>query len=233
MLTKLSFFNSAERMCIMMSKKGKYPVNLVQAILRDDEYKKYIQNPPKDIEETLDFLLGQILPRRRLFLEKHYKKGQTYVEIGKTEGISSSAVTMQCAYGIRSIRQNNGVEYILQGYEIFNKVLSDRMKEKNRISAEKSKKAYEELCEREKILLEDVPIDRVIKDSIIGIAIDDLNLSSRTYNALKRRDINTVAEIVDYEYHYHKTFSGINNFGIRCFNELKVVMDGFGIQITF
>lgn len=79
--------------------------------------------------------------------------------------------------------------------------------------------------------LNDKLFDNTTKETILNhktINIEDLHLSTRTYNCLKRRGINTLYDITSTsEYEFVK----LRNFGKGSLNELKKVLKIYGVEI--
>lgn len=63
------------------------------------------------------------------------------------------------------------------------------------------------------------------------ITIDNLNFSVRTYNALRRAEISTIYELIDY-YYKNKAFKGIKSLGVAGVKEVETKLAELGISLT-
>ncbi len=78
---------------------------------------------------------------------------------------------------------------------------------------------------------EEVEVEEEVDEEnlILEKPIEDLDLSLRSYNCLKRANINTVGDILEYEVSELKK---IRNFGKKSFTEVESKIDELGLQLT-
>ena len=62
----------------------------------------------------------------------------------------------------------------------------------------------------------------------MSIPIEDLNLTQRSYNCLKREGIHTIGELVS---HTEQDLLDIRNFGMKSIDEVKEKLQGFGLSL--
>ena len=73
-------------------------------------------------------------------------------------------------------------------------------------------------------------IENSFKKSITDITLDELGLSMRAYNAFRRANINTIAELIDY-YYENKTFNSLKSFGKNTIQEVTDKFKELGLNI--
>lgn len=73
-------------------------------------------------------------------------------------------------------------------------------------------------------------IEKRFKKSITDITLDELGLSMRAYNAFRRANINTIAELIDY-YYENKTFNSLKSFGKNTIQEVTDKFKELGLNI--
>lgn len=78
---------------------------------------------------------------------------------------------------------------------------------------------------------EEVEVEEEVDEEnlILEKPIEDLDLSLRSYNCLKRANINTVGDILEYEVSELKK---IRNFGKKSFTEVESKINELGLQLT-
>ena len=67
-----------------------------------------------------------------------------------------------------------------------------------------------------------------IEDEIIDIPIEELDLSVRVFNSLKRTGITTVREVMELNTKGDDALLSIRNFGVKSLNELKLKLEEHG-----
>jgi len=98
---------------------------------------------------------------------------------------------------------------------------------KARITREENKKKW--LAKQEKYKLEWEQKTQEEKQEILDMFIEELDLSVRAYNCLKRVGINTVWELVDKTEHDIKK---IRNLGQKALHEIKYKLALLGLELT-
>ncbi|MDO5755684.1 MAG: DNA-directed RNA polymerase subunit alpha [Tissierellia bacterium] len=74
---------------------------------------------------------------------------------------------------------------------------------------------------------QEVENDNQDKEALYNISIEDLDLSLRSFNCLKRANINTVGEIIDKE---REDIMKIKNFGKKSMEEVEGKIQSLGLQ---
>ena len=62
----------------------------------------------------------------------------------------------------------------------------------------------------------------------MAVPIEDLNLTQRSYNCLKREDIHTIGELVS---HTEQDLLDIRNFGMKSIDEVKEKLQTLGLSL--
>ena len=66
-------------------------------------------------------------------------------------------------------------------------------------------------------------------DAILDMSIDELNLSVRSWNCLKRAGIDTVGTLID---HTSDELASSRNLGRRSFEEIVTKLDDLGLKLN-
>jgi DNA-directed RNA polymerase subunit alpha len=73
---------------------------------------------------------------------------------------------------------------------------------------------------------EETPVEP--EDEVVDIPIEELDLSVRVFNSLKRTGITTVQEVLDLNNKGDDALLSIRNFGVKSLNELKDKLEDHG-----
>lgn len=187
-------------MAIKFYKNPGYPFNLVDAVF-DCEY---IWVDDDDHTNGLNHALESLTEREQDVLRKRYKENKTLDEIGNEFGLTRERIRQIEKRSIAKLRHPSRKNFILHGY-IGNVELKE-LKAKEELLNEREKtikeredklaEALEHLVEIRASVDLGMSTAEVRKAVELGTSIENMDLSVRSYNCLKRSGINTINELV-------------------------------------
>lgn len=157
--------------------------------------------PIPDVSKGIDYALSTLSEREQEILFMRYEKEMTLKCIGENLDLTRSRIQQIVQKALRKLRHPYRASYIKYGFEGYTQRL------------EKDKKAR--------------AAQRLFNERQTG-CIDELNLSVRAYNCLRRRGISTIAECATYEGDPLK----IRNLGIHSVREVALALKEYGIKDT-
>lgn len=125
-----------------------------------------------DFEQSFDEMLKLINERSSDIINRRYRFGETYKEIGERHYIGVERVRAVIVDTLRKIREGGGTDYFTKGYEatILSRGIRTKVRENDRelewLYLAKAK--LEELEELKKMPVESLNIDEEIKESMLG-----------------------------------------------------------------
>ena len=160
--------------------------------------------------------INDLTDREKSVIIMRYKERKTFKEIGESLNRSYETVRINHNKALRKLRhpfrykKMIGVsEFDFNDAEKTNRMLKKEINELKKKSEPKS----------EPELVDEVPID-----------IEELNLSIRTFNCLKRSNINTIDDLVNMT---HEDMYKIRNLGKRSYDEIISKLAEFGITLKY
>ena len=179
---------------------------LINAVFDDENKWKEIYIP--GIMEAIDTLTDQ---EKYMILLK-FRDGKTYQAIGDAFNLSRNRPRQIIANALRKLRHPMRARCMLGVRKIeFNKlegINNDLIKENDNLKA--------------------IIHNNSLYEKVKSIIIEELNLSTRSYNCLVRKDIKTVSDIIDI---YPEGLMKIRNLGKKSFNEITEKLKNFGIDL--
>lgn len=134
-----------------------------------------------DFEQSFDEMLKLINKRSSDIINRRYRFGETYKEIGERYNIGAERVRSIIVHTLRKIREGGGTDYFTKGCEatILSKGIRQKVRENDRELKwlYQAKAKLEELEELKKMPVESLKIDEKIKASMLECdykVIDDL-----------------------------------------------------------
>lgn len=197
---------------------GEFPYNLIKSL-------EFEVNEVFDkFEERLNALIkrGVLTEREWFVIEKMYKERCILEEIGKMLDVTRERVRQIQMKAIRKLRYRE--KYFLIGdYENLEEL---------------AKKEYEKFIEEQKVIWTYESASQFIKEHemevknnptyVMNLTIDELDLSVRSYNCLKRAGIITVEDIVNKEI---IGLMKIRNMGRKSLKEIIEVLKKINVTI--
>ena len=176
----------------------------------------------ENFEENWKYIKRTLLPREEKTIELYYKEGLTLKEIGKEFGVSSERIRQVLYKALRRLKHPSRLKVFLQGI----KALQEKETLKSELEleiAKLSKKLYE-IKNNPKEFLKDYS-----EKKILNAGIDELELSLRTYNCLRRAKINNIYDLTQKT---EKELMKIRNLGKKSCREivLKLKENGYFLK---
>ena len=177
-----------------------YPDNLLYDIFGGDwEYPR-----PADFDGSLEYVLHTLTERERRILGFRYKDSLIFEEIGKRECVTRERIRQICAKSLRKLRHPYRLDFLKYGV--------------SGVIARKVEKARE-------AALASLPKPDIPKSDI---TIEELELSVRSYNCLKRAGMNTLRELSEMTF---DELCNVRNLGKRSIDEICAVLTNYGIRL--
>lgn len=208
-----------------------YPYNLIDAVFCCPVDVMLTEDQEAGLEEVLNTLV----PREMKVIEVRYKEGKTLEETANFFGVTRERVRQIEAKALRNLRHPSRIRYLKVGRKGINKYedlvkyeeeLKAKETELKRLEAELNEKlemlemAGKMIAERKQFAKFDAPIDKAsmfLTDKEKGI--EELDLTVRAFNCLRRKDINTVGDLAEAAKKPDDLIQ-IRNFGRHCMKEV-------------
>ena len=176
-----------------------YPDNLLYDIFGGEwEYPR-----PADFDGSLEYVLHSLTERERRVLDFRYKDGLTFEAIGKRECVTRERIRQIHAKSFRKLRHPNRLNYLKYGV--------------SGVIARKTENARE-------AALASLPKPDKPED----ITLEELELSVRSYNCLKRAGMNTLREVSEMTF---DELCHVRNLGKRSIDEICAALTNYGIKL--
>lgn len=186
---------------------------------------------PNDLEECLEIMLSKLTDKEQEVIRFRYEEGLTLEVIGQRLGVTGNCIRQIEAKAIRKLRRSNA--WILVGKD---RVMSNMKIQKyieDDIAVQTKYQILQvlddKMCSLKKIIhsctQEAVKEYMKIKPDL---TIEELDLSVRTFNILKRAGINTVAELRNYKV---DDLAKIRNMSLRSVHEVEQKLDKLGFKL--
>ena len=174
-----------------------YPYNLIDAVCK--EHVDVILS--EDVERGLDFALSTLTDREQTVLKFRFQEYMTFSEVGKEFKVTNERIRQIEAKALRKLRHPSRMKYYkfgLTGIEQYNslkdiqKLIDEKKKELDNLNYE----IEEAVKEMERIKVEPYTPK---KDGTLkgGQSIEELDLSVRTFNCLRRYNIRTIGQLIE------------------------------------
>jgi len=195
-----------------------YPETLIESL--DFNEKADISYIEQHIDENLDLALKTIPERSANMFKLAYKYGYTAKAIGLKEGITGERVNQIVRKTLRRLRSPQKKKILQYGQEYF-----DLQENIEHLKVEFRKK-IEEL----KYKIANPEIIEINKDDLVDYSkIENLDLSVRSYNCLKRAGINTIGELTQKT---EEEMMRVRNLGRKSLMEIKKkLFEMYGIKL--
>lgn len=178
---------------------------------------RILDKPDEETMKSINYLLGNCLDdEQRKVILKHYKDGLSISQIASEENCSEDRISFLIESALDELDLPEREKMIRAGYERYMHFHDIKKK------VEKEEK---ELIDKELNIIEKQNYirenHRMPRENPEKLTLDDLNLSVRAYNCLKRAGIDTLAELMtmkDYE------IREIRNMGKKSYYEVMSVI---------
>ncbi len=176
-----------------------YPDNLLYDIFDGEwEFPR-----PGDFDGSLEYVLHTLTERERRVLDFRYKDGLTFEAIGKRECVTRERIRQIHAKSLRKLRRPDRLNYLKHGV--------------SGVVARKTENAREAALAS--LPKQDKPED---------IPLEELELSVRSYNCLKRAGMNTLRDVSEMTF---DELCHVRNIGKKSVEEICAVLTNYGIRL--
>lgn len=201
-----------------------YPYNLAIKIFG------YEWDKSKELAQTLSIKgietgLKTLTDREQLVLEYRYKDRQTLEQVGKLLGLTRERIRQIEAKALRKLRHPTRLATMkAYSYEDMTRGNEERneLREQNKL-LEKAIKLY-----TKKEITKDQLEEMAKKVDVNNVSIDELDLSIRSYNCLKRRGVDTLGELLELTY---AELSQVRNLGAKSREEVMRKLQGLNLTL--
>lgn len=198
---------------------------------------------PDDVQETIHTAIESLTEREQTVVKAAYCDDLELSEVGKLIGVGKERARQILSHAMRKLRHPRRLRYIClgQGQYVSTKKVQESLQE----DFELSLKTY---------MLEDITLDmrqvferkfKIAKEAVLNgnfrpyiakkltpaamlVTIDELDLSIRAYNCLKRAAINTVGDICNMT---PSQLKKVRNLGKKCYDEVLEKLDRLGVEL--
>lgn len=197
---------------------------------------------PADVQETVEIALETLTEREKKALIMYYRDGMEWEEIGTVFGVGRERVRQIMLKAMRKMRHPSRLNYLYlgnRGYislkkaqENLQKDFEVRMRAKmvDHMSDYISGAFEREFAIAKESVLRGLrkPYENLKGDNttVMDLTIEELDLSIRSYNCLKRAGLNTVNDICQLS---ADDLLHIRNLGKRSYDEIKRKLNSLGI----
>lgn len=195
-----------------------YPYNLLCEIFGYEDTAEKIEpkhDIPADFYGSMEYMLATLSPRERDILHLRYVHHMTLPDIAAKYNVTRERIRQIEAKAIRKLRHPTRLRYITTGIQ-------------NIIHQERESGYRMGLADGRADSAAEAPRKDDEGGRISSCKIEDLNLSVRTFNCLKRAGYDTVADIIAAD---HDKLMKIRNFGICCLYELCDKLTELGLHV--
>lgn len=236
-----AYLRGRRPMQVVLGFESPYPYNLLDDIFKEQWCEVVTQDQLDGIEQALTTLTE----RERQGIDGYYKRGLTLEGVGREFNITRERTRQILAKALRKLRHPARKNLIVYGLETA-KEMSEIGKLKRELTAmEYALNQWQtELDARAELMgYRDRKINGVpeffgadkgdgseITHGLQNIGIEDLELSVRSYNCLKRAGVDTVADILKLS---EEEMTEIRNLGKKSLFEVIDTMHALGLRMSW
>lgn len=220
-------------------KKHPYPANLFAAMNEIVPCFKIKEEYDDQIKVGLAAALASLSVEEETLVLLRYKYGESFSALGRTYNLTHEAVRQKIKKAIRKLMQppyRSLMEYGIDGY--INYQATEQAKEKiqdflhneylrgysDGVMAQRNKEKTFKQSEKDQEL-----IGQIEDLSVLGMTIEELELSVRSFNCLSRAGIKTVYDILQLD---EEGIPKIRNLGLKSVDEIGRKLAQLGIRNT-
>ena len=159
---------------------------------------------PADFDGSLEYVLHSLTERERRVLDFRYKDGLTFEEIGKRECVTRERIRQIHAKSLRKLRHPGRLNYLKYGV--------------SGVIARRTESARE-------AALASLPKPDIKPEDIM---LEELELSVRSYNCLKRAGMNTLRDVSEMTF---DELCHVRNLGKKSIDEICAMLTKYGFRI--
>lgn len=211
-----------------------YPTNLLDALVnhghQGEEKWDYIL--PSDILPTIDYVLGMLTERESMVIQLRFKYGLTLTDVAKEYGdVTRERIRQVEAKAIRKLNHPTRRRWLIHG--VTGMIESAEVAAASQAVTNELKSTINEISKISFNLAElvgkkpiETSMDKFNQEQILGLEIDELDLSVRSYNCLTRAGIKTLGDITNLS---SLELLRVRNLGKRSYDEIVKVLEDRGL----
>lgn len=192
-----------------------------------------------DFDEAWDYVKTTLTDREAKVLEYRFKESMTLEEIANIFNVNKEVIRQNEKKALRKLRHPKRAKILLYGTKYidalksYNKSIEEqRLQEMNDAVAKEISGRFNSVASEMNFdddTIKGLIVEEAIKRSVsINYDIEDLGLSVRTYNCLKRAGLNTLDDVLNYS--DSKGLYEIRNLGLNSFYDLKRAVKNIGCE---
>ena len=202
--------------------KEEYPQNLLDAIACEWE-----EQLPDDFSQTLAYVLAGLTEREQAIIEMRFKRGLTYEQAGREFNITRERIRQIETKALRKLRHPSRLYLIKRGVRRW--VADAREEGRLETISEELRQAIDGVLKIADALKIDLNAAAKIEmENLAGIAIEDLCLSVRSYNVLRRAGYNTLEDVSKLSF---DELLQLRNMGRKSAMEILKVLEERGLKL--
>lgn len=213
-----------------------YPRNLLDAIasVGKDEPCEWEHEVPPDINGTVEYVIETLpIERERDILHAYYRDGDSYRTIAAVYGVTQERIRQVVAKAVKKLSAQSRIQWLIDGVQGRVQAAADRARTRQTTAELRSA-----ICSIEKIAeyLSEMTGKPELADTIVEYArdlrmdapIEELGLTVRSYNALRRRGVDTVERLTEMSI---ADITKMRNIGARSAKEIVDRAHAFGLKL--
>ncbi len=206
-----------------------YPLNLLDKIAGG----QWEHPIPEDLEQSLAYVLAGLSEREQSVIRAYFSEEKTYAEIARCKNVTQERIRQILEKSMRKLRHPERIRFLIHGVKgvihqtsvdsaqnaistRLERALSSISEISHRLSAITGKEEYSELSE-------------TCEGFNVSIPLDELNLSVRGYNCLKRTGMKTVSDITKLT---KNELMRVRNLGKKSFEEVVDMVHKLGLKLA-
>lgn len=158
-------------------------------------------NLPPDWEGTLLYLLPRLNDRERIFILAYYRDHMNFQEIANQVSLTRERVRQIIHKGLAKLSAGDGASMLTHGiaehYKLKQEMMASTLMQQHTINDQTHTKA--------------------VLHTLAVMPIEEMGLTVRTYNCLKRAGLDTVQDLLDTDLNGLKR---VRNLGLHCIREI-------------
>lgn len=173
-----------------------------------------------DQMDGLNCAMETLSDREQKAVHLYYKDGKNLDEIGKEFGVTRERIRQIIRKGVRKLRHPSRtklIRYGVRGLELQSAKEKERLIQEKMKDIEKLTEQLESMEENVKKISEEKGMEEYVVAGI-PVPLEELELSVRSYNCLKRRNVRTSNDII--ELINDKTLHKVRNLGKKSVEEI-------------
>lgn len=202
-----------------------YPLNLIYTVFGDEaeDWAENIDMIP-DFRGSVEYVLQMLTEREGAILKHRFVELMTYEETGKIYNITRERIRQVEARALRKLRHPARAKYLKYGVSgVIDNIRAEHFK---RLAELESKLI--ELCKLNEKTADEVIRDNELRKKYAPTQIEDIDLSVRSYNSLKRVGINTLQQLAKLSY---EDLIHVRNLGRKSVDEIIEKLKEYGYEI--